>query len=173
MRIESELMRGAGPVAVLKLLERRQMYGYELVEALSQRTEGVLAMGQSTLYPLLYNLEAKELIEGAWETSDSGRERKYYRLTARGRKRLAEDTRQWQRVVGAMQALGVVGGAGQVARILKSALPGRRLFGITCSPEHSSAPSGRRGVGGATLSMQEIIPCEETRAVLRDRCEGW
>lgn len=117
MRIESELMRGAGPVAVLKLLERRQMYGYELVEALAQRTEGVLAMGQSTLYPLLYNLEAKELVEGAWETSDSGRERKYYRLTARGRKRLAEDTRQWQRVVGAMEAIGVLSGGARLAGV--------------------------------------------------------
>ena len=65
-RIETELLRGAGPLAVLKLLERRQMYGYELVESLAQRTQGVLALGQSTLYPLLYNLEAKELIEATW-----------------------------------------------------------------------------------------------------------
>ncbi len=67
MRVETELMRGAGPVAVLKLLERGEMYGYELVEAISRRTEGVLDMGQSTLYPLLYNLEAKGLIKSRWE----------------------------------------------------------------------------------------------------------
>src|SRR5215470_519762 len=66
MRIEKELMRGAGPAAVLRLLSRSEMYGYELVEALAKRTDGVLAMGQSTLYPLLYNLEAKGLIEGVW-----------------------------------------------------------------------------------------------------------
>ena len=77
MRIERELMRGAGPVAVLQLLEKRPMYGYELVEALSEQTEGVLAIGQSTLYPLLYNLEAKKLIEGTWRESESGRQRKY------------------------------------------------------------------------------------------------
>jgi PadR family transcriptional regulator PadR len=107
MRIESELMRGAGPLAVLKLLERGEMYGYQLVEALARRTDGVLAMGQSTLYPLLYNLEAKGLIESDWRTADSGRERKYYRLTAPGRKRLAADTRQWQALAQAMQGLGI------------------------------------------------------------------
>ncbi|MFM8699238.1 MAG: PadR family transcriptional regulator, partial [Phycisphaerales bacterium] len=51
--IEGEFLRGAGPVAVLKLLERGEMYGYEVVEALERRTDGVLAMGQSTLYPML------------------------------------------------------------------------------------------------------------------------
>ncbi|CAG1005082.1 hypothetical protein PHYC_03196 [Phycisphaerales bacterium] len=108
MRIESDLMRGAGPTAVLKLLDHRHMYGYELVDALAARTDGVLAMGQSTLYPLLYNLEAKGFIEGAWEKAESGRERKYYRLTATGRKRLADETAQWQRLAGAMKEIGVL-----------------------------------------------------------------
>ncbi len=107
MRIESELMRGAGPLAVLKLLERREMYGYELVEALSRQTDGVLDMGQSTLYPLLYNLEAKGLIAGEWREADSGRQRKYYRLTGTGRKRLARDEKQWAALHGAMAALGI------------------------------------------------------------------
>ncbi len=108
MRIERELMRGAGPVAVLKLLQRREMYGYELVEALAQRSEGVLAMGQSTLYPLLYNLEAKGLIESEWRDTPSRRQRRYYQLTRKGKARLAEQTRQWQAVTRAMEALGIV-----------------------------------------------------------------
>jgi len=108
MRIERELMRGAGPVAVLKLLERREMYGYELVEALSSRTDGILAMGQSTLYPLLYNLEAKGLIKGVWRPGTGQRERKYYRLTARGKRRLASDTSQWNAVARAMETIGVI-----------------------------------------------------------------
>ncbi|HZW10004.1 MAG TPA: helix-turn-helix transcriptional regulator [Phycisphaerales bacterium] len=108
MRLERELMRGAGPTAVLKLLSARQMYGYELVEALARQSGGVLAMGQSTLYPLLYNLEAKGLVESAWQEADSGRERKYYRLTGKGRKRLKTDTEQWNRLAGAMQSLGVL-----------------------------------------------------------------
>jgi len=108
MKIERELMRGAGPTAVLRLLSRREMYGYELVEALSKQTDGVLAMGQSTLYPMLYNLEAKGLIEAEWREADSGRERKYYGLTGKGKKRLAEDTESWRALVGALASLGVV-----------------------------------------------------------------
>ena len=59
MRIERELMRGAGPAAVMRLLSGGEKYGYQLVELLDRQSDGVLAMGQSTLYPLLYNLEAK------------------------------------------------------------------------------------------------------------------
>ena len=109
MKIETELMRGAGPIAVLKLLQRRPMYGYELVQALTQKTSGVLAMGQSTLYPMLYNLEAKDLVEATWQAAaeGAGRDRKYYNLTTKGKKKLVEDTRQWQALAGAMNALGI------------------------------------------------------------------
>lgn len=109
MRIERELMRGAGPVAVLSLLSRKPMYGYELVEALAQQSDGVLAMGQSTLYPMLYNLQAKGFVKAAWQESDSGRKRKYYTLTGKGKKRLVRDTKQWNDLAGAMQAIGVLG----------------------------------------------------------------
>jgi PadR family transcriptional regulator PadR len=102
-------MRGAGPVAVLKILEKGEMYGYELVEALAKRTNGVLDMGQSTLYPMLYNLEAKGLIEADWRDDEAARPRKYYRLTAKGRKRLAEDTQQWKSLVAVMADLGIAG----------------------------------------------------------------
>lgn len=108
MRVERELMRGAGPVAVLKLIERREMYGYELVEALSERSDGVLAMGQSTLYPLLYNLEAKKLIKSRWRQTPTNRRRRYYALTDRGRKRLATETSQWRALVKAMILIGVL-----------------------------------------------------------------
>lgn len=108
MRIERELMRGAGPVAVLSLLAGGEMYGYELVDALANRTAGVLDMGQSTLYPLLYNLEAKGLVQSERRRSDRGRERKYYALTGTGRERLQADRAQWQAVTGAMRELGVV-----------------------------------------------------------------
>ena len=114
MRVERELMRGAGPVAVLKLLSARERYGYELVEALSSETDGVLAMGQSTLYPLLYNLQAKGLISSRIDEA-SGRTRRYYRLTEKGRRRLARDLTQWQALLAAMKGLGV-GGAAPAAR---------------------------------------------------------
>jgi len=108
-RIERELMRGAGPLAVLKLLERAEMYGYELVEQLATRTGGVLDMGQSTLYPMLYNLEAQGLIRGVWRESDAGRDRKYYALTGKGKKRLAKDAEQFRRLSVALAGLGILG----------------------------------------------------------------
>ncbi|MHC5023853.1 MAG: PadR family transcriptional regulator [Planctomycetota bacterium] len=115
MRVERELMRGAGPVAVLKLLERGEQYGYELVDALARASGGVLAMGQSTLYPLLYNLESKGLIRSRWQDGAAARRRKYYRLTDKGRRRLASERKQWESLARAMEALGVIASAAGVA----------------------------------------------------------
>ena len=111
MKLERELMRGAGPTAVMQLLASRTMYGYELVEALDRTTAGVLAMGQSTLYPLLYNLEAKGLIEADWRDGDNGRQRKYYALTGKGRTKLKADEKAWSKLTQAMGDLGIVKGA--------------------------------------------------------------
>lgn len=109
MRIERELMRGAGPAAVMRLLEGGERYGYELVKLLDQRSDGVLAMGQSTLYPMLYNLQAKGWITARVERAESGRSRKYYRLTERGRKQLARQRKQWQSLSAALRNLGLIG----------------------------------------------------------------
>ena len=110
MRIERELMRGAGPAAVMRLLSSGEKYGYELVQLLDRQSNGVLAMGQSTLYPLLYNLEAKGLIAARVETADNGRPRKYYRLTDKGKRQLVRDTKQWEALSVAMGQLGIIGG---------------------------------------------------------------
>ena len=109
MRIERELMRGAGPVAVMRLLSGGEKYGYELVQRLTKNSDGVLAMGQSTLYPLLYNLEAKGWIKSRNEVADNGRPRRYYRLTDKGKKQLALETKQWEALSVAMGKLGVLG----------------------------------------------------------------
>ncbi len=110
MRIERELMRGAGPAAVMRLLEGSERYGYELVRLLERQSDGVLAMGQSTLYPLLYNLQAKGLVASRIETSaDTNRPRKYYRLTDKGKRQIARDRKQWEALSVAMGKLGVIG----------------------------------------------------------------
>ena len=108
MRIERELMRGAGPVAVLKLLDTKERYGYELVSSLEKIGDGALAMGQSTLYPMIYNLEAKGLVKSNWKEGESGKQRKYYSLTREGKQKLAADTQQWSSVTTAMRELGVI-----------------------------------------------------------------
>ena len=109
MQLERELLKGVLPLAVLRLLRRRPMYGYELVNEMSKRSDGVLKLGQSTLYPLLYNLEAQGLVESDWQSSENGRKRKYYKPTDKGIKRLERDLTQWEALVRGMHAL--VGGA--------------------------------------------------------------
>jgi PadR family transcriptional regulator, regulatory protein PadR len=107
-RVAKAWMRGAGPLAVLTLLDRREMYGYELAEALDRESEGVLAMGHSTLYPLLYNLESKGLIERHdRRAQDSARVRKYYRVTAQGRAWLRKRQAEWAGLVEAMGRMGL------------------------------------------------------------------
>jgi PadR family transcriptional regulator PadR len=108
MRIERELMRGAGPVAVMQLLARREMYGYEIADALAQRSDGILDMGHSTLYPLLYNLEGKGLITSREAESESGRFRRYYSLTPAGRKALTAQRDQWRALGRAFRELGIL-----------------------------------------------------------------
>lgn len=107
-RAEPELVRGAGTTAVLSLLAEGERYGYQLAEELAERSEGFLDLGQATLYPLLYNLEAKGLIAARWQVAESGRRRKYYRLTPSGRRELAKSRAQWRRLVGALARLEVL-----------------------------------------------------------------
>lgn len=112
MKIERELMRGAAPLAVLTLLHNGEMYGYQMVKTLAQQTDGVLDLGQSTLYPMLYNLEAKGLIKSRMGKADTGRPRKYYRLTGKGKRRLARDRSQWEALSAALGKLALGDGCG-------------------------------------------------------------
>ena len=105
-RVTKSWIRGAGPLAILKLLAQREMYGWELAEALDRRSEGVLALGHSSLYPLLYNLESKGLIEALPPREADGRMRKYYAVTPAGHAWLREHEQEWVGLVGAMAKLG-------------------------------------------------------------------
>jgi len=109
MKLDREMMRGAGPTALLQLLSDGEMYGYQIVEALPLRSEGVFKLGQSTVYPMLYNLEAKGLVTSKEKAGANGRTRRYYRLTAKGNKQLAKDREQWAAMVKGMGALGLGG----------------------------------------------------------------
>lgn len=94
MKFESQLLKGIAPVVVLEILSRGPMYGYELSQAIEQRSKEVLTLGKGTLYPLLYNLEAKKLVRGRWETAESGRRRRYYSITGKGEHELANQKAQ-------------------------------------------------------------------------------
>jgi PadR family transcriptional regulator PadR len=94
MKFESQLLKGIAPVVVLEILSRGPMYGYELSQAIEQRSKEVLTLGKGTLYPLLYNLEAKKLVRGRWEEATTGRKRRYYSITGKGEIELAKQKAQ-------------------------------------------------------------------------------
>jgi PadR family transcriptional regulator PadR len=95
MKFESELLKGVLPAVVLEILSRGRMYGYELGEAIQQRSGDVFTLGRGTLYPLLYNLEAKGLITAEWQENESARKRRYYSITGSGRDELQRQKQQW------------------------------------------------------------------------------
>lgn len=109
MKFESQLLKGIAPAVVLEILSRGQMYGYELSRAIEQRSGDVLTLGKGTLYPLLYNLEAKKLIKGKWETAESSRKRRYYSITGRGKSQLAKQKAQLRKLTAGLNL--VFGGA--------------------------------------------------------------
>ncbi len=94
MKFETQLLKGVAPAVVLKILSRGPMYGYELGQAIERRSGEILKLGKGTLYPLLYNLEAKRLIRGRWERTRSARKRRYYTITSKGRAQLAQQRKQ-------------------------------------------------------------------------------
>ena len=89
MKFESQLLKGVAPVVVLEILSRGQMYGYELSKAIEDRSADILTLGKGTLYPLLYNLEAKKLVKGKWQDAKTGRKRRYYSITSKGKAQLS------------------------------------------------------------------------------------
>ena len=109
MKFESQLLKGIAPAVVLEILSRGQMYGYELSQAIEQRSSDILTLGKGTLYPLLYNLEARKLIKGKWEEADSGRKRRYYSITSKGKAQLAKQKEQLKELTAGLNL--VFGGA--------------------------------------------------------------
>ena len=97
--IDRELKRGTLEMILLKLLAEREMYGYQLVSTLEERSGQGLRIKEGTLYPVLYRLEDAGLIEARWETPERGTPRKYYRLTNAGTERLRTLIDEWQAFV--------------------------------------------------------------------------
>lgn len=108
MKLETQLLKGIAPVVVLQILSRGEMYGYELAQAIEKRSSDILTLGKGTLYPLLYNLEAKHLVRARLEKTKSGRKRRYYSITGKGKEYLSAQTEQLRQL---NTGLGLVFGA--------------------------------------------------------------
>ena len=89
--------KGSLPTLILKVLSKEPNHGYRIAQQIKQTSKGVLDFKEGTLYPALHGLEAKGLIR-SYERVEQGRTRRYYELTEDGRKTLAKEREEWERV---------------------------------------------------------------------------
>ena len=100
-----ELQKGSAEMILLALLEPRPRHGYELAKMIETQSGSRLQFQVASLYPMLYRLERKKLVEGKWIEKSGERRRRYYRLTPAGRKSLASHRRNWREFVDALNGL--------------------------------------------------------------------
>jgi PadR family transcriptional regulator, regulatory protein PadR len=93
--LERELKRGSTEVLILALLAERQRHGYEISQLIESRSNGAITFHTASLYPTLYRLEEKGLVEARWVERAGQRRRRYYRLTQAGRRGLAKQRSTW------------------------------------------------------------------------------
>lgn len=95
MAIDKSLISGSTTTLILRLLEEKDMYGYEMIELLKKRSKNVFELKAGTLYPLLHALENRDLLS-SYESEANGKIRKYYQITKTGRRFLKEKKEEWK-----------------------------------------------------------------------------
>jgi PadR family transcriptional regulator, regulatory protein PadR len=100
--VSRELKRGSTELLILALLEERARHGYEMAQLIDQRSRGEISFHVASLYPTLYRLEDRGLIEGRWVERAGQRRRRYYRITAAGRKMLTSQRAVWENFFAAL-----------------------------------------------------------------------
>lgn len=101
--LDRELKKGSAELLILSLLDARARHGYELSKLIHARSRGELTFHIDSLYPLLYRLEERGWIKGTWVEKAGERRRRYYRVTAEGRRVLAKQRQTWARFVAAVR----------------------------------------------------------------------
>lgn len=105
MKFDKELIKGNLITIVLSSLSSEEKYGYEIIKTLDENSQGAFKMKEGTLYPLLHSLEFEGLIKSSERVAESGRKRKYYKITKKGLKRLEEKKQQWNAFKGLVDQL--------------------------------------------------------------------
>ncbi|MBA3714400.1 MAG: PadR family transcriptional regulator [Pyrinomonadaceae bacterium] len=102
---DRELKKGSAELLILSLVEDQPRHGYDIGNLIEQRSEGALKFNVASLYPLLYRLEKRGWIQGRWVEKAGQRRRRYYRLTAEGKKILAAQRSSWREFVEAVNRI--------------------------------------------------------------------
>ena len=103
MDINKDLVAASATSLILAIIAEGDTYGYAILKRVSELSGGELKWTDGMLYPVLHRLERQGHIEGNWGTAETGRKRKYYRITEQGRAQLAEQRQQWQAVDAALR----------------------------------------------------------------------
>ena len=101
-RAAPDILSGTLDLLILRTLQTGRMHGWAISERIQQISQEVLQVNQGSLYPALHRLEYRGWIEAEWGVSELGRRAKYYRLTAPGRRQLAVETAEWERMATAI-----------------------------------------------------------------------
>ena len=104
MALNRELVKGSTETIILCLLADGPQYGYQIAREVDQRTNGALRLREGSLYPMLHSLEHKGLLRATWRPSERGPARRYYRLTAKGRRAVNARVAEWRQFSRAMNA---------------------------------------------------------------------
>lgn len=105
MNIGKDLVAASATPLVLAILSEGENYGYAIIKRVGELSGGKLQWTDGMLYPLLHRLERNGYVEAVWGRSETGRKRKYYRLTDQGRKELAAQKRQWDAVESTLRGI--------------------------------------------------------------------
>src|ERR1700759_2140305 len=97
-REKPDLVYGTLDMLILKALQHEPRHGLGIADRIQQMSHDILRVEQGSLYPALYRLEAQGWITASWGVSENKRRARYYRLTARGRKQLSDETKHWSRI---------------------------------------------------------------------------
>lgn len=103
--MDTELLKGTLSLLILSLLSRKSMYGYELAATVHRDTDGAFTWREGSLYPSLHKLEADGLIQGEWEEKETGRKRRYYAITKKGRAALRDKVESWSELCQAVNRI--------------------------------------------------------------------
>jgi len=95
MDISKDFIAASLTPLLLIILTEAENYGYELIQQLKSRSEAKLNIAEGTLYPVLKKMEEKKWVTGKWKTAESGKQRKYYSITKKGKEQLSEQIVQW------------------------------------------------------------------------------
>ena len=102
-KTSADLLQGTLDMLILKVAALGPIHGYAIAQRIQQLSRDVLKVQQGSLYPALHRLENRKWLSAHWDATDSGREAKFYSLTAQGRKQLGRETEDWARVVDAIR----------------------------------------------------------------------